>query len=190
MVAPSPDDSSGQDRAAEDFPALATRLALEWGAVWGLPELAERVTVAVSSRMRSSLGRCYTTRLEVRIASFVVAGPAALLREVLCHELAHAAVQMRHGPRVRPHGREWRAFMLAAGMPPRARLPRDVLADLPAPARRRRPQWEHRCPRCGASRDASRPVRRWCCARCVAAGHSGRLVITKRVVGARGIDGA
>ena len=164
-------------------PALLARdpwqsLAATWARAWDVPDLPERVQIRESRRMRVSLGRCVAERGEIRIASFVLAAPAALLEEVLCHELAHVAVALRHG-RWRPHGPEWKELMRRAGREPRARIPAGEVDRLLARAPRRRILWEHRCPLCHASRLAGRPVRNWRCARCRAAGLTGRLVITR-----------
>jgi predicted SprT family Zn-dependent metalloprotease len=42
-----------------------------------------------------------------------------VLREVLCHELAHFAVWYVHGRSARRHGLEWRELMELAGYTPR-----------------------------------------------------------------------
>ena len=137
--------------------AIATWVE-EWGRLWGVPQLAARARVTTSRRLRRSLGRC---------------NPQT--RQVVCHELAHLAVHLLHGPRAKPHGSEWRALMVAAGYAPDVRFDP---ADLPEPVREAaRPKrvWEHRCPRCDAARDALRRMRRWRCARCRDAGFPGRL---------------
>ena len=104
----------------------------------------------------------------------------AVLREVICHEVAHAATYARHGSGCRPHGSEWSALMLAAGQPARARLPADILPphlrhhtvpNLP---------FRHRCPRCDATRNGRRAMPHWRCSRCQAAGHEGLLKITRQ----------
>jgi len=150
-----------------------------WCALWCVPHLADRLEIRVSSRFRTSLARCRPARREIRIARFVVDGPAELLREVLCHEVAHAAAAELHGLRVRPHGREWKTLMRQAGFEPRVRIARTELDALPVPAQRSRVVWLHRCPVCHAERRAGRPVRAWRCAACRAAGLGGRLEISR-----------
>ncbi|MFO0691758.1 MAG: hypothetical protein U0900_23890 [Myxococcota bacterium] len=140
--------------------------------------------------------------------------PHPLLDEVLCHEAAHAAVHLSVGrvggaggvgagsglrgglravlgigrgrrERPRPHGPEWRAFMIAAGLEPRVRIPE---ALMPADVRARMAaakRWEHRCLGCDATRMARARMTRWRCRRCVEAGGSGRLGI--RWVGESGV---
>jgi predicted SprT family Zn-dependent metalloprotease len=153
-----------------------------WGALWGVPGLARTLRVVASGRMRTSLGLYRPGRGEIRVARFLLAGPEALLLEVLCHEAAHAVVYARHGRSVRPHGREWRALMEAAGHPGRARLPEARLAELPAAARRQRFLFAHRCPACGRERLAGRPVRGWRCVPCARTGGTGRLVVSRRAM--------
>jgi predicted SprT family Zn-dependent metalloprotease len=149
-----------------------------WLTLWGVPELERHLTISVSTRLRTSLARCFLARSEIRIASFLVAAPEPLVREVLCHEAAHAAVVALHGRRVRPHGVEWRGLMSVAGFEPRARLREDSLA-LPIRSRRARVLWEHRCPVCQARRLAGRPVKQWRCAACCEVGLPGRLLIQR-----------
>lgn len=102
-----------------------------------------------------------------------------LIREVLCHELAHLAVYLRHGAAARPHGPEWRGLVEQAGYVPRRRAPRVLGADR-APARRRMTaRFEHRCPVCQAVRIARTATLRWRCAECVADGLDGDLIVTR-----------
>lgn len=148
-----------------------------WGGLWDCHGLEHRVTVSVSTRLRTSLGRCLPERGEVRIAEAVAEGPAPLLEEVLCHELAHVAVFERYGRAVRPHGEEWAALVRQVGFEPRTRLPVSLLNQAGVKLRGPSLTYEHRCPVCGARRLARRPVRRWRCARCVDDGLGGRLEI-------------
>lgn len=152
----------------------------DWLELWGIPQLEQRLTFAVSTRLRTSLARCLLDRSEIRIASFLLDAPQVLVREVLCHEAAHAAVVALHGRRVQPHGGEWRELMRAAGFEPRARLPQESLV-WPARSSRARVLWEHRCPVCQARRLAGRPVRQWRCAVCRSAGLPGRLLIQRAI---------
>jgi len=158
-----------------------------WLALWGVPQLEQHLTISVSTRLRTSLARCFLGPSEIRIASFLVAAPEPLVREVLCHEAAHAAAVALHGRWIRPHGVEWRGLMSVAGFAPRARLPEGSLA-LPVRASRSRVLWEHRCPVCQASRLAGRPVRQWRCAACCEVGLPGRLLIQRatRTTGSAG----
>lgn len=156
----------------------STRIA-GFGESWGLPRLGAEVSIRTSSRMRVSLGRCAPLSGSIRIASFLLDGPAALLEEVLAHELAHVAVVQLHGAGRRPHGEEWRALMRRVGHDPRPTIPREEFERLLPIRAGRRVAWEHRCPRCGARRLAGRPVRGWRCARCRVAGFGGRLEVER-----------
>ena len=109
-------------------------------------------------------------------------GRPTLLEEVLCHELAHAAVHRLHGRRAKPHGPEWKALMVKAGHEPRVRVLEND-PRLPADFNRPRPRWEHRCPVCQVKQLAGRPVRQWRCLRCRKAGRSGKLEIRKVLPG-------
>lgn len=113
-----------------------------WCAVWGLPELAQRVRIDVSARFTSSLGRAYYRTCSIRLhAQLLEPARAQLLREVLAHEAAHLAADMLHGSRIRPHGREWRETFRAIGFTPRVTVPlaeTGIVMPERAPRRRRR----------------------------------------------------
>jgi predicted SprT family Zn-dependent metalloprotease len=154
-------------------------LIAEAATAWSLPALRE-ISIVTSGRLRTSLGLFDPRRRQIRLAAFLETASPALYREVVLHELAHAAVHLAHGRVPRPHGSEWRGFMNAVGLRPRVRLPRkEVEHLLPARTRRPRARWRHHCPRCRATRVAGRPVRRWRCGTCLAAGRDGKLEITR-----------
>ena len=155
------------------------RLLAQWAQTWALTGLEGRLQITFSRRFRTSLGRCAPASGEIRLAEFLLAGPPAVLREVLCHEAAHAAVHELHGAVRRPHGVEWRALMRAAGFEPRARLPANLLPDLVPQRRRTARLQEHRCPVCHAARLARRRVPQWRCTACRAAGLEGELVVAR-----------
>jgi len=105
------------------------------------------------------------------------------LREVLCHEAAHLAVHVLHGLKARPHGAEWARLMRIAGFEPRVRFDPARLTSGLRSWVRAGTAYDHRCPVCGASRMAGRPVRNWHCRRCADAGLGGVLEIVSRPAG-------
>jgi SprT protein len=167
-------------QAASDRPSEWLALIARWAVLWRVPGLEQRLTVSFSPRLRRSLGRCVPAKRIVRLNVRLLHATAALLEEVLCHEVAHVAVHELHVTRCRPHGPEWAALMRAAGFEPRvrARLSHDAQSVV-RPARADRPLYEHRCPVCQAVRMARRPVPQWRCAACLAARLDGRLLIAK-----------
>ena len=152
----------------------------EWGRLWILPELPRSIRIEYSTRMTRSLGRCHVTTGLIRLNKRLLDGPAELLREVLCHEVAHVAVQLLHGSSPRPHGREWAQLMTLAGYQPRARMPMECLPQSIQAGATPKRLYEHKCPICGVKRVARRPVRRWRCKACREAGLSGLLRIVTR----------
>ena len=130
--------------------------------------------------MRASLGRCHPADGRVRLNPALFDEPEALLREVVCHEAAHVAVYLLHGNFARPHGREWKELMVKAGFEPRVRMNPAVLSQKFQRAVRPRFVYQHRCPVCGASRVARRPVHRWRCRACRESGLEGALEISSR----------
>ncbi|MEZ4416163.1 MAG: SprT family zinc-dependent metalloprotease [Gemmatimonadota bacterium] len=154
-------------------------LVRQWGRRWGLPDLADHLSVRFSDRMTRSLGRCRPASGRVRLAAHLQDGPAALLEEVLCHEVAHVAVHQLQGRGSPPHGPIWRELVEAAGYPARMRAPATSTATAPSRPTGPRPRYVHRCPVCHTERMARRPVPEWRCAECLAAGLDGRLEITR-----------
>jgi len=148
-----------------------------WAGIWGLPDLADTITIEFSPRIRRSLGRCDPRRGIIRLNPALRDGAKDLLLSTLCHEAAHAAAYRIHGARIRPHGREWASLMTAAGFKPRARMRTDQLPDVLRRRAEPKTLYLHRCGVCQAQRTARRPFRRWACRRCVDAGLSGRLEI-------------
>lgn len=138
-------------------------------------------TITFSPRLTRSLARTYPARREIHLHPALKDAPAALLDEILVHELAHITVHERHGKAARPHGPEWQALVREAGYEPRTRFTTDDLRITRAPRKPRTTLiYDHRCPACGMRRSAKKPVPRWRCAACVAAGLDGTLEITTR----------
>jgi predicted SprT family Zn-dependent metalloprotease len=145
---------------------------------WALRRWSDSVSIEISDRMQRSLGSYSQRTRTVRLSAALFTQPdRSLVREVLCHELAHAIVHQQFGRR-HPHGPEWRELVRRAGFEGHART--DFRNGLP---RSNRPQtkrsWIHRCPVCQMTRRARRPVSRWRCAACVEVGLDGILEITE-----------
>lgn len=149
----------------------------EWGRAWGDPSLGAEVHVEFSSRLRTSLGRALPDRQLVRLHSRLREAPRSLVREVLCHEVAHVAAHRLGGAAARGHGEAWAALVVAAGYAPRVTLRTDVLVESGA---RSKPSYTHVCPVCQFTRLARRPMHRWRCERCVGQGLGGALEIRRR----------
>ena len=160
---------------------------------WGLPKSILDVGLRLNPRLTRSVARYR------RENGVIELGPRFLRlrarrKEVLCHELAHVAVEYLYGKQSQPHGSEWRKLMESAGFVPAVRLsatPQSLTkkavganADAPITSWGGRQTmlryvYEHRCPVCQMTQRAKRPVSRWRCAECVAAGLAGDLEITR-----------
>jgi predicted SprT family Zn-dependent metalloprotease len=155
----------------------------EWASAWSVLDLPSMVRIAFSPRLTRALGRCTPETGSIRLNRRLSEANREVLREVLCHEVAHVAVWHTHGRSARPHGPEWRKLMALAGYEPRVKWVR-----MPGSVSDRRPRreftvYEHVCPVCGASWTAKRPVSVWRCGACVDAGLEGRLAVHSRPAG-------
>jgi len=166
--------SNGHVPPANDLYAMIT----VWSRVWNVPHLERRVRIEFSQRFTSSIGRYDLRRNTIRLATWLLEHDPALLREVLCHEAAHAAAYEAHGRRCRPHGEEWKRLMRAAGFEPRVRLPERELPVTRTGRKRSPAAWIHRCPVCNEERATRRRMPGWRCMRCWEAGRSGELEIS------------
>jgi SprT protein len=152
----------------------------KWSALWGLPGLEEGIRVSFSPHMQRSLGRCAPERGRISLHPALRTAPPERLAAVLCHEAAHVAAFVLYGRSVRPHGPEWAGLVSQVGFTPATREPALEARRKALPEEPSRLEYEHRCPVCQAVRLAKRPVPRWRCAECVAAGLNGEMTITRR----------
>jgi predicted SprT family Zn-dependent metalloprotease len=158
--------------------------------IWSVPELRTTVTVKLSRKLRTSLGRATPATGRVSIHPALRAAPAEVLREVLCHEIAHVVAYRRAraagATRPRAHGVEWAAPVRAAGYEPLVRAPRAQIAQLlpPTSTKSRAGSVLHVCPVCQMRRVARRAVPAWRCSACVAIGLDGRMEVVRLPAGA------
>lgn len=109
-----------------------------WCCLWNVESLVSEMSVTISRRMTSSLGRASFRRKSIGLQHTLLDPTATqLLREVLCHEAAHLAAYQLHGMKIRPHGSQWRELLTAAGYPPRATI---AAATLPQCFANRKPR--------------------------------------------------
>jgi predicted SprT family Zn-dependent metalloprotease len=148
-----------------------------WAVLWDVAGLRDRVRIHFNARLRTTIARWViaSSRLEIGSRFFDARRDQ---RQILCHELAHAAAVMKFGRAARPHGPEWRHFVHVAGFQPKAHLvshragrPTSKLAGV-------LPIFEHRCVVCQAVGYARKRVTKWQCVECVGAGLDGALTIT------------
>lgn len=150
-----------------------------WARTWQLPILPTEVKVRPNLRLKTTVARYRrdTRTIEVGARFFSIGTRQG---EVLAHEMAHAAIDIRHGRAVKVHGQEWKALVRAVGFAPQTRL--TVARSRPAPpGATRNSRYAHRCPVCHMVRLSSRPIRGWRCRSCIEAGLTGTLQITRAV---------
>ena len=162
-LAPSvPEKAAGRDPALE---ALARELLVPLGA----DELAARVRVEWSPRLRTAAGRAETRSACILLNRRLCAHGADEIDQTLRHELAHLLAQFRAGRRrIAPHGTEWRRACADLDIPGEARC-----HNLPFPIRRRARPYLYVCPHCRRDFPRTRPLRRTsaCLACCRALNH-------------------
>jgi len=152
---------------------------------WAAPKLKASVTVSLSPRLRTSLGRATPATGRVSLHQALRDAPPEILQEVLCHEIAHVVAYRRaqatRAKRPRPHGAEWAALVRAAGYEPIVRAPRGWIAQpLPQSAAASPGRTVlHVCPVCQTRRVAGRAVPSWRCAACIAIGLDGRMDVIR-----------
>lgn len=164
---------SSQDKYA-DHPPFAAEIA-RYAELWRFSELGEIVSMHFSPRLKKSWARTNLRTGTITIAASLRENEE-LLRQVICHELAHVVASHRTGRTERPHGSTWQQLMLSAGHAPSLRL--SPQEDLPNGSHRQR-RFVHRCSVCGFTRIARRRMAQWRCADCVAAGLEGLLLISE-----------
>lgn len=162
---------------------------VRWARLWNAHGLLSDVGFRDNRRLRTTPARWIAAERVIELGPRYFSLPRRRM-EILCHELAHAVLTLRHSRSFAPHGSEWRALVAAAGFAPRAKLqvrrrrssstaaPRveEALGGSPRPTISRH---EHRCPTCHSVRYSARSMTRWRCVECAAAGLPGELSITR-----------
>ncbi len=149
LASPLPTRPPGRDPALEE---LARELLLQQGA----PDLAGRVVVEWSSRLRTAAGRAEYRVSRVLLNCRLCAHGEAEVDRTLRHELAHLLAQFRAGRRrLAPHGIEWRRACADLGIADETRC-----HNLPFPTRRLARRYLYLCPHCRREFPRTRPLRR------------------------------
>ncbi len=159
-----PKKSPGRDRVLE---SLARELLLARGA----KDLASKVRVEWSSRLRSAAGRAEYARAWIVLNCRLCEHGEAEIDRTLRHEVAHLLAHARAGRRrIAPHGKEWRRACAELGIAGEARC-----HNLPLPIRRQRRRYVYHCPNCRRGFPRTRPLRRTsACFACCRAFNHGR----------------
>jgi len=167
------------------LPHIDISRALEgWGRLWGIQGLPGKACIRVEMRMTRGLGKCRpSTGLITLNPALTSHENSELTMEVLCHEAAHLAAYILHGKGHRPHGKEWKALVSAAGFAPRVRIPGEEVAHLAKSRRRARFEYLHLCLDCRSVYRALRTDRRWRCKSCSSSGKEGRFSVKRKKLG-------
>ena len=171
-------DVEKRTNSGPSLPVACEAWLTTWASVWGVADLPSRVCILFSRRVRASLGRCTPATGAIRLNQRLREAAPELLREVVCHEVAHVAVWMLHEGRARSHGQEWKDLMRRAGYEPRVRWVKATLSESVRAHRQPEILYVHACPVCGSHWIAKRSVTVWRCGACRNAGLEGRLEIS------------
>jgi predicted SprT family Zn-dependent metalloprotease len=149
----------------------------QWLELWGIPGFETLVRIRYNPRLRTTIARWVTRQKTVEVGRRFKQDRRRRA-EVLCHELAHAAVTAIYGSTVQPHGPEWRDLVRLAGFELRASESRVRSQKMPTRnGNESPPLYEHRCPVCQSVRFGRKPAASWRCLECVRAGLTGQLRI-------------
>ena len=162
-------------------PESAYRYLEYLGKLWGADIMSSTLTLRISSRMISSLGSYRPDKDTISLnRTLMDQRNSSILKEILCHEAAHAAVLSIHGNGCKPHGREWKELMKTAQYVPRARIPGNQIHSRPGAGKSVRYRYTHMCLDCGRIFRSWRTDRRWRCKSCMNLGLDGFLKMVKR----------
>jgi predicted SprT family Zn-dependent metalloprotease len=126
--------------------------------------------------MKRSVGRTFPKSGIIRLRSALAhSKQRRLLRAALCHEAAHVAVQILHGPKAKPHGTEWCSLLKQAGYRPSTTVKSTQLALASSSNSIRKPLLRYVCPVCQSLYLSRKKDPRLRCGHCLKAGLSGRL---------------
>ena len=161
---PVPAKLPGRDPALEAF---ARELLLRHGAA----EIASKVRVEWSSRLRSAAGRAEFASARVLLNCRLCEHGEPEIDRTLRHELAHLLAQARAGRRrIAPHGHDWHRACADLGIADEARC-----HNLPFPIRRQGRRYLYLCPNCRRVFPRTRALRRTsACLACCRAFNRGR----------------
>ena len=104
------------------------------------PEVAVRFDLRGGAAGQAIFGRC--GKIAIRYNGLLLReNGEEFLRRTVPHEVAHVVVRLLHGPRCRPHGREWQRVMAHFG----AEATRCHRYDIRRAATRRLRRYTYRC---------------------------------------------
>jgi predicted SprT family Zn-dependent metalloprotease len=121
--------SEGTSQLSNLEDAKFKRMMAVWSLQWSVGGFEESIEVVWGNRLKTTLGRAYPERNQIRLNRRLLRSQEVILQEALCHEYAHIVVYKMWGRDVRPHGKEWQSLMLVAEIVPRVGIPIHELGE-------------------------------------------------------------
>jgi len=157
----------------------AARIVRRCARRWNVAQLLQTPpTIKVSTRLKRRLAVASPLKNRVHFNVCLLECDIGFIEEIVCHEVAHLVAYLIHGPRIKPHGKEWRELVIAAGHRPVVRYKTLSWSQSGAASVSPKTMYVHTCPACHFSRRAKRAMRQWRCPVCRALGLEGHLCIT------------
>lgn len=160
------------------LPPTLFAVAVRFVNLWGVPQLLDDITFCSNPRLRRTVARYVLVKHQIELGP-LFSGLHQLQAQIICHELAHAAAVAQHGRTAKPHGREWRQLVQAAGFDPQTHLTIMPRGQPNTPRNPSTARYEHRCSVCQSVRFSKLSANRWLCCECKAIGLKGSLTVSR-----------
>ena len=94
----------------------------------GVPELAKQITFKYNSRYRATAGTALCGQNSIQLSAEIFEQFTKTEQyDTVVHEACHLVTRHKHGAGVKAHGKEWKAAMIACGLPPTVKYSRKKL---------------------------------------------------------------
>jgi predicted SprT family Zn-dependent metalloprotease len=82
--------------------------------IWRAEDLRAVIQITWNSRLRTTIGRALLNDMVLELNPLLLGRYPEQVRSVFIHEAAHLVARRLYGPKIAPHGRQWKALMLAS----------------------------------------------------------------------------